>query len=181
MGPVLKDFHILFVLPPKRYVDDQFKIISRVLANEGAHQKIASLTSEPLEGIEGFSLLPDILLSQVDLSEFQALVLIGGRGVRKLADNQDLQDLIREAESSENIEIISSIGEAVLILDQAGLLEGKSVSVSAEIREKLESDLKVSDSKVEQDGKLLTAKKSIPPLLVGERIKDLLKNKKIEN
>jgi len=170
----LNDVTVLFVLPPEKFNEDQFKTISRVLSNEGAHLEIASTSLDPISGVEGLSLIPDRLVSEADPKKYRAIVMIDGQDLSGLLSSQELFKMLNKAFSLDTVQVIAAISHTSLILDRADLLSERGIAVDQDLSSNFNSNPSILDKKIVKDGKLLTAKDSESSLIVGERIKEFL-------
>jgi len=100
---------------------------------------------------------PDVLLSNVRVSNFAALVLIGGKGIIHDFDNVLLHKISRDFSS--NQKIIAAICAAPVILVRSGVLStGKAVCHPAYKEELIKSQIDYSDKNVHLQGNLITGK-----------------------
>lgn len=89
---------------------------------------IAGLFKNEVEGSHGIKIIPDKLIEDIDLKDFDAIILPGGApGYQNLRKDQRVIDIIKEAYN--NNKLIGAICAAPSILSDAGILEGKNCTI----------------------------------------------------
>jgi putative intracellular protease/amidase len=87
---------------------------------------------------------------------YSGVLFVGGEGAMDLAGNADAQRLAREAAAAKKM--IGAWGHAVAILARAGILKGRRVTGSSEVRDLVvEAGGRFSGRQLERDGDLVTA------------------------
>lgn len=121
--PDLSGKKILFILPPYDFCDEEYQKPKNLFDDWGARIVVASSSLANAKGMGGALAKPQITINDVQARDFQALLLVGGSGSQKFWRDQAIHDLIRRANRLERI--VSASGYAVMILANAGLLQGK--------------------------------------------------------
>jgi len=130
-------------------------IVIDTLRRAGWNVVVAGLNS-PVEASRGVKLLPDLLWEEVEPAGFEALVLPGGAdGVANLIAEPTILEAIRNL--SAHGRIVAAICAAPLVLQAAGVLEGRTVTCHPGVRAELEST-SVVDESVVVDGRIVTSR-----------------------
>jgi len=147
---------ILFLIAPKSFRDEEYFEPKKILEAEGAQTVTASLSKDEATGMLGGKAKPDIILGDVKASDFDAILFIGGEGATVYWNNQQAQQLARDAVSANKV--LGAICLAPGTIANAGVLKGKNATcflVADELLQK--GGAKLSSKYVEQDGKIITA------------------------
>jgi protease I len=141
---------VLIVIAPKNFRDEEFKEPYDLFTNSGIAVTVASTDTNPAQGMLGMVVEPDITLEQVDPSDYDALIVIGGSGCMDLWDNTTLHTIVQTFNGSEKT--IAAICLAPVVLGRAGILKDVEATVYPTARDELgvcgahytESDVEVS-------------------------------------
>ena len=117
----------------------------------------------PLKATFGFSVIPNKLLNEIDLNDFDALAIPGGfdgAGFYKDALGEDFAKVIKHFE--ENAKTIASVCVASLALGAAGVIKGRKATVYHQIGGKRKEQLEESgaifvDEAIVRDGNIITS------------------------
>lgn len=88
---------------------------------------MASLAGKHVRGSHGIVLEADALLAEVDVDEFEALVLPGGPAAKTLREDARAQATIRAAAAAGKL--VAALCAAPTALEVAGVLKGKRATV----------------------------------------------------
>ena len=147
----------IFIIPSSNFQDDEFSITKAVLENNGIDVSIASSSLDVAVGMNGLEVKPDSLIEEIELSDYHALIFIGGEGAQEYYQNEEALDLVREA--YKNKKYIGAICIAPVILAKAGILRGKfATSSQAGTRQLRRHGAKYRSKDVIVSGKVITAK-----------------------
>jgi len=117
----------LFILAPSGFRDEELLVPIEKLQKAGTEITIAGLNMNESTGMLGAKVKPDILLKEVNIDEYDALVLPGGTGAREyLINNADVLALIKIAYEKEKI--VAAICSSCMIPAKAGILKGKTAT-----------------------------------------------------
>ena len=140
-----------------QFSPDELFPTKAVLENRDIEVKVASTVLTPVNGAGGKVVKPDILLSDINIQDFQAIVFVGGYGATQYLDDPVAHQLIKDAFKAGKIVAAMSFGP--MILAKAGILTGKRATVSpssqAEILKSYGANY--TGSSVEKDGNIITA------------------------
>jgi hypothetical protein len=106
----------LFIVPD-RFSDVEYRIPRRILEELGVVVTVASWSSEAVMGSAGHEVQPEVQLGDVHGGDYDALVFVGGQGVKPTAP--ETQRLVQEAVAADRV--VAAICAARAILTIAGL------------------------------------------------------------
>jgi protease I len=153
--PVPSTGKILMVLPPQQYQEEELNVPRDYFQSKGYSVVLASKGVKTAIGMNGESVSVDLDLKDVTLSEYAAVVFVGGEGVyyQKLNEDPDYQALAKAAAAQKKL--IGAICLGPWILADAGLLNGKRATASETDHIKAKGAI-VSDEAVVRDGNIIT-------------------------
>ena len=122
-----KNKKALMVIAFENFKDEEYFLPKEILEKGGVEVKTASPKKGIAIGSEGGEAKVDLLIEEVDLDEFEAVIFVGGPGALDYLDNEKSYALLRKAKEKQKI--ISAICIAPLILAKAGILSGKKATV----------------------------------------------------
>jgi protease I len=151
---------VLFVIAPSDFRDEELFRSKEAIEAAGFKTSIASTRMNEAVGMLGGKAKPSMLVSQVNLSEYDAVVFIGGQGVEtnNLPENQTVVKLARDASSSNKV--VAAICIAPRILVAADIVRGKNVTSFPDnetISSLKRAGAVYTGKAVERDGRLITA------------------------
>ncbi|PXF61086.1 MAG: DJ-1 family protein [Candidatus Methanogaster sp.] len=120
---------ILMVIAPSDFRDEELFIPKEFFEKNGAEVVIASEKKGTAKGMLGGTAPVDLPVSEVAVSDYDAVVFVGGSGVEshKLYENEAYLKLAADAENSEKI--IGAICLGPMVPAAAGILSGKNATV----------------------------------------------------
>jgi len=146
---------IVIVIAPSMFRDEEFQIPYEYLKSEGADVFIASTTLSEAIGKLGLRVKPDITINKISTDVFDAIVFVGGPGVKAYWDDKSIHRLAKSF--LDNNKIVAAICSAPVILARAGLIKGKRVtSFPGDEEEMKKSGCIYTSAIVEKDGKIIT-------------------------
>ena len=157
----LEEKSIAMVVAFKGFQDEEYFATKQLLYVAGAETKTVSTEEGTATGAYGGTASVDLLLKDLNLADFDAIVFIGGSGCLGYLDNEDSYKLIKDTISQDKV--LAAICISPVILAKAGVLEGKKATVWSSPTDK--SAVKIlKDNKaiyqeepVVTDGKIITA------------------------
>ena len=135
----------------------------QALLDAGAQVTLASIKTDPITGEsggeKGKSITPDTTLDQVELDQFDALVLPGGVGnPDKLRMEPRAVEIVRTFVDSKRL--VAAICHAPWLLAEADVVAGRRLTSWPSIRTDLaNAGADVVDEEVVSDGNLITSRK----------------------
>ncbi|HDN83055.1 MAG TPA: DJ-1/PfpI family protein [Candidatus Altiarchaeales archaeon] len=120
--------HILVVIAPKNFRDEEYSIPRKLFEEMGAEVTVASTSKETAVGMLGLKVKPDLTLAEVDPDKYDAIVIVGGTGSRQyLWNNEKLIAIVQKMYAKHKV--IAAICLSPVVLSQAGILNGKNSTV----------------------------------------------------
>jgi protease I len=114
---------ILVVVSPTDFTDKEYLDTRSAFEAAGARVTVSRTTTSPAISHNGKKLKIDIGLANVEVGDFDSIVIVGGVGiVGDLLDFLPLRRLVKEARKSGKV--IAAICIAPMVLAKAGLLKG---------------------------------------------------------
>ena len=155
---IIEGKKILMVIAPEDFRDEELFHTKEVIEDNGGKVTVTSVKMKEIKGMMGASIVPDFEMRNVSVSDYDALVFIGGKGAEVYFKNSLAHKMAQQA-VAEN-KLLCAICIAPTILANAGVLKDKNATVF--MGTKYESALR--DGKavlvrehVVQDGKIITA------------------------
>jgi len=161
--------------------DPEYFIPKTILEKAGFETKTASDKSGIALGAEGGEAEIDLLLKEVVVDDFDAVVFVGGPGCLEHLNNEESYRIAKESVSKNKI--LASICISPIILAKAGVLKGKRATVwSSPLYKKPILDLKNNGAIYEKgpvviDGNIITANGPKAAEEFGKTIVSLVKEK----
>lgn len=144
------------IIAAGNFRDEELQKPKEILEKAGAKVLVVSTTLEEVRGMLGARVKPDLLLSDLRVDEFQAVVFVGGTGASQYWDDPLAHRIARE--TLEKGKILGAICIAPVTLARAGVLTGKRATVFPTEAQKLqEKGVIYTGAKVERDGQIITA------------------------
>lgn len=176
--PTLEDKKIVFIVAFRDFRDEEYFLPKEVLEAAGTEIKTASTQKGQAIGVDGGETEVDLLLSEINPVDFNAVVFIGGPGCLEYLDNENSYKVARETISQNKI--LAAICISPVILAKAGVLEGKKATVWSNLLDR--SPIKIleyykavyQDELVVIDGKIVTGSGPIAAKKFGEAIIEVL-------
>jgi len=150
---------VLIVVPPQAFQDQELYETKRALELAGVPVQVASTRLTSLTGMLGGTANADLLLNQAKISDYGAVVFIGGPGVVEYFTSATALSLARQA--ADQKKVVAAIGTAPTILANAGILKGARVTgYLPEQARIVQGGATYTGNPVEKDGLIVTATSS---------------------
>lgn len=114
------------VIASKNFRDEEYFITKEVLEKGGVYVKTACDKSKAV-GKFGGEAKADILIDDLKIDEFDAVIFPGGTGAVEFLDNELTYSVVKDAYYKNKV--VAAICIAPTILAKAGILEGKKATV----------------------------------------------------
>ena len=151
-----KTNNILYVMPGQNFQDEEYFESKKIFEGSGYKTKVSSTFIGTAQGKFGSTENIDLLFSEVDAIEFDAVIFIGGIGCITLWDDWRTQGLARLF--LDNQKIVGAIGSGVVIMANAKILDGIDVTcVSADESHVRHGNANVLTDNVVVSGNIITA------------------------
>jgi protease I len=159
----------VMIIAHENFRDEEFLQPVEVLEKSGIEVKVASSRIGIAKGTLGAKIKPDMLLSEVDIKDFDAVVFVGGAGSSEYWNDPVAQKLVQAANNSGKV--VAAICIAPVTLAKAGVLKGKKATVwSSEAGQLKSAGADYTGNPVEVDGKIITAAGPFAATAFGEEI-----------
>lgn len=116
----------VMIIASRDFRDEEYFVTKEVLRKGGVLVKTACDRPKAV-GKFGGEAKADILVNDLEIDEFDAVILPGGSGAVELLDNELTYSIIKDAFYKKKL--VAAICIAPTILARAGILEGKSATV----------------------------------------------------
>jgi protease I len=147
---------VVLVIAHENFRDEELAEPMDVLESAGVEVTIASSSLETAKGKLGAMVVPDMLIEDISMSDFDAVAFIGGAGSSEYFESPVAHSVAREAAHSGKL--VAAICIAPSTLANAGLLEGKkATSYSSEEGNLKSKGAAFTGAGVEVDGNIITA------------------------
>ncbi len=164
----------VLVIAAKDFRDEEYLVPKRLLEEGGIEVLTASTTKNWAEGKLGARVQPDLLLTEVEPAEIDALVFVGGGGSSRYFDDPAAHALAQETASAGKV--VAAICIAPVILARAGLLKGRKATVYLDGVEDLrQAGAVYTEQPVVTDGRVVTANGPEAAEAFGRELVTLLK------
>jgi len=151
----------VMIIAFRDFRDVEYFLPKEILEKEGIEVKTASNKKGIAIGADGGEAEVDLLVSEISVSDFDAIIFVGGPGCLEALDNQESYRVAQEAISQNKI--LASICISPVILAKAGVLNGRKATVWSSPFDKgpikiLKANGAIYEEKpVVIDGKIITA------------------------
>jgi len=147
---------VVMIIAEKNFRDEELLEPKKILEEEGASVTVASTTLRTATGMFGAKAKPDILVSELKVDEYDAIIFVGGAGASQYWNDSTAHSITREAVQKNKI--LCAICIAPVTLANAGVLSGKKATVWESEKGKLEAKgASYTGKPVEIAGKIITA------------------------
>lgn len=173
---------ILFIIAGKNFRDIEYFKPRQILEDSGAEVKVASniRTGEIARGADGGEVKIDFNINEVNLSDFDLIIFIGGPGALEYLDNKESHEIALKA--VELKKKLAAICIAPVILAKAGILRNKKAVVwhnemnKEAIKILEENGANFVNEPVVEDGDIITAVGPNAAEDFGKKLKSVLTN-----
>jgi len=125
--PDLAGKRVVMVIAHRDFRDEELLKPKELLEKAGAGVTVASSSLKPARGALGAEVTPDVLLKDVSVEDYEAIVFIGGPGAKEYWDDRTAHRLAQQG--VERGSVVAAICIAPVTLANAGVLDGKRATV----------------------------------------------------
>lgn len=181
ISPMIKTLDgkkIVMIIAFRDFRDEEYFVPREILKKVGVEIKTASNKKGVAVGADGGEVNVDLLISEIDVADFDAIIFVGGPGCLSALDNEYSYRIIREAVSQDKI--LAAICISPVILAKAGVLKGKKATVWTSPLDKNGMEILQKEGAIYQeepvvvDGKIITANGPQSAKLFGEKILEVI-------
>jgi protease I len=145
----------LLIIAQKNFRDEEYLEPKAALEKAGIQITTASSSRGIAVGKLGLKITPDLILSQVNVADYDAILFIGGPGCAEYFENPTAHKIAQAAVSLDKI--LGAVCAAPEILARAGILRGKKATMYADTGVLAQFGATYTGKAVEIDGNLITA------------------------
>jgi len=146
---------ILSIVAPEKFQQIEYLESKKALEEKGHEVMTASLAKTATDKL-GEKYKVNMLLSEVNVKDFDAILFVGGPGSHALFDNKQCHQLAKEFYKVGKL--TTAICAAPVILGRAGLLKGKKVTCWPAQKDDIQkTDALYTSVSIEKDGLIITA------------------------
>jgi len=147
---------VVMIIAYEGFRDEELLRPKEILERNGFEVAVASTSLGIAKGMLGAKIKPDILINDIDINEYSAVIFVGGLGASCYWNDPLAHKIAQDAYNKGKV--VAAICIAPVTLAKAGLLSGKRATVWESESEKLKEEKAVYTAKpVEKDGKIITA------------------------
>jgi protease I len=155
-APTLQGKGILMIIAHRDFRDEEYKEPRQIFEVKGATITVASSSLEIAKGALGAQVKPDLLLKDVAMGDYDAIVFAGGPGAKEYWDDPVAHAVAQEAIAQGKV--LAAICIAPATLAKAGVLQGKKATVFSSEKGTLKAGgANYTGASVERDGLIITA------------------------
>jgi protease I len=164
---------VVMIIAPDSFRDEELAQPKEVLERNGIQVKVASTSLKEAKGMLGAKVKPDILVSDISVKDFDAIIFVGGIGASQYWDDPLAHQLAEDAFNLNRV--VAAICIAPVTLAKAGILKGKRATVwSQEAGQLKAAGANYTGEAVEKDGNIITASGPAAAREFGEEISKAL-------
>lgn len=155
-APTLQGKSVLMIIPHQDFRDEEYKEPRQIFEARGATVSVASSSLEVARGALGAQVKPDLLLKDAAVSDYDAIVFVGGPGAQEYWNDPVAHAVAQDAVAQGKV--LAAICIAPTTLAKAGVLKGKRATVfSSEAEELKACGANYTGASLERDGLIITA------------------------
>lgn len=166
---VAKMKKVVMIIADDGFRDEELLEPQEIFKRNGIEVKVASTSLSPAKGMLGAKVEPDILVSEIKIKDFDAIVFVGGAGSSQYWDDPIAHKLAQDAINTNRL--VAAICIAPVTLAKAGVLKGKRATVwSSEAGQLKAAGVNYTARAVEKDGNIITASGPTAAIAFAEEI-----------
>lgn len=147
---------ILMIIASSNFRDEEYQIPKEIFQKQKADVVVASSTLSSSVGMLGSRVNPEILLKDVKVKDFDAIVFVGGVGAKEYFNDREAHRIVKEAVKEKKV--LAAICLAPVILAKSGVLKNKRATVWAGAKQELiKYGAKYIPERVVVEGRIITA------------------------
>jgi len=171
----LKGKKAVMIIAEKNFRDEELFEPKKILEAEGVKVIVVSTSFNTARGMLGGKVKPDMLLSEIKVDDYDAIIFVGGSGASQYWNDSLAHNIAKEA--VEKNKVLGAICIAPVTLANAGVLTGKKATVWPSERGKIEAKGAIyTGESVQIEGKIITAEGPQAARKFGEAIAKALSN-----
>jgi len=165
---------VVFLIAFEDFRDQEYFVPKEILEKGGVKVKTASTKKGIALGADGGDTNVDLILEEINLVDFDAIIFVGGPGCLEYLDNEKSYQIVQKA-LVEN-KILAAICISPVILAKAGVLKGRKVTVWTSALDRgpvkilNDNGAEFINEKIVQDGNIITANGPAAAEAFGKKI-----------
>ena len=165
---------VVFLIAFEDFRDQEYFVPKEILEKGGVKIKTASTKKGIALGADGGDTNVDLILEEINLVDFDAIIFIGGPGCLEYLDNEKSYQIAQKA-LVEN-KFLAAICISPVILAKAGVLKGRKVTVWTSALDKgpvkilNDNGAEFINEKIVKDGNIITANGPAAAEAFGKKI-----------
>ncbi len=161
-----------------KFHDTQLFDTMDVLASGGVKTELVSWEAGIIKGMRDGTAEASASIEDVIVANYDAVVFIGGTGVRKYYENRLILDIVRQA--ANRGKVLAAIGRTPPVLANAGIMNGiRATSYYSQRRYLIDAGALFTANAVERDELIVTARDEKAASQFGRAIIDALARKSV--
>ncbi len=167
---------ILFIIAPSSFRDEELEEPKGILEDAGCICDVASTTVSPVRGMLGLIVKPDVLVDNMSVENYDAVIVVGGSGSPVLSTNKKVLEIVQKA--AQLGKVIGSICFGSLTTARAGVLKGKNGTGwkhAETVKAFQQNGALYVDEGVVVDGGIVTAQGPQVATAFGKKVLELVK------
>ena len=146
----------VLIIASRKFRDEELFETKRVLDEAQIKTVIASTKAGLIKGVLGGSAQAEILVSELSVDDYDAIVFVGGPGAKEYFESPAALNIARQA--AEKRKVLAAICIAPAVLANAGVLDGLRATSFFSVRGRLKAaGAEYTGGAVERDGLVITA------------------------
>lgn len=159
----------VMIIACNNFRDEELLKPKEVLEKNGVTVTVASSSLKESTGMLGAKVKPDILFTEIHVTNYDAIIFVGGSGSSEYWDNPTAHKIANDANNAKKI--VGAICIAPVTLAKAGLLKNKKATTySSTVADIKSADANYTGADVERDGNIITASGPAAAQKFGEAI-----------
>ncbi|HUW18204.1 MAG TPA: DJ-1/PfpI family protein [Sedimentisphaerales bacterium] len=163
----------VLIVAGRNFRDEELFETRSVLDNAGVKTVVASSRLGPIDGMLGGTVTATVLVSDLKVEDYEAVVFVGGLGVREYFNDPAALNLVRAA--ADKRKVLGAISMAPAVLANAGVLSGlRATGYLSERDILLKAGVKYTGAPIERDGLVITGRDALSARQFATAIADAL-------
>lgn len=131
------------VLIYDQFCNFEFSVALEMFAMAEKPIVIFAKDKNPVRSEEGLRVLPDKTIDELEIEEYDSLILTGAMDIREAVEDKDIISFVKKFDGEDMI--IGAISIAPVLLLKAGMLKGKRFMIGANQEDLLEEGFTMED------------------------------------
>ncbi len=159
----------VMIIASNNFRDEELLRPKEVLEKNGVTVTVASSSLQESTGMLGAKVKPDILFTDIHVTNYDTVIFVGGSGANEYWDNPTAHKIANDANNAKKI--VGAICIAPVTLAKAGLLKNKKATTySSTVADIKSAGANYTGADVERDGNIITASGPAAAQKFGEAI-----------